>query len=232
MEEEANSHYSGSCSPSPSESGTQYARRACNSATWIHEEVKEMEAKLNKHIAYLNESMESMVPALEFLAVEARMNKMQNIAAGRKELATENNLNARLDAIEKRLSDRQSMSLAQTLKATNALKQLAKVYCDQGTQTEGPTLDDQCPKQPQIFSFSGNLEQALEDEHREGGLGDRGPGPRNQDRDDSPEPKDPSEAGDTSEGSIKKVEPSKLQVQERDDKQSNAREIRPIFCQG
>jgi hypothetical protein len=124
------------------------------------------------------------------------------------------------------------MLLAQTLKAINALKLPAKIYCDQGTQTEAPTLNDQCPKQPQILSFSGNPRQALKDEHLEGGVGDRGPGPRNQDRDDSPEPKDPSEAGDTSGGIIKKVEPVKLQVQERDDEQSNVTEIRPIFLPG
>jgi hypothetical protein len=232
MEEETYSHYSGSRSPSPSESGTQYARRACNSATWIHEEVKDMGTKLDEHIAYFKESMESIVPALEFLAVEARMNKMQNIAAGHKELAIERNLNARLDAIEKRLSDRQSLSLAQTLKAINTLKLPAKVYCNQETQTEAPALNNQCSKQPQIFSFSGNPGQALEDERLEGGVGDRGPGPRNQDRDDSPEPKDPSETGDTSEEDTKEVEPVKLQVQERDDEQSSARETRPIFLPG
>jgi hypothetical protein len=232
MEEEVYSHYSGSRSPSPSESGTQYARRACNSTTWIHEEVQDMGTKLDKHIAYFNESMESIVPALEFLAVEARMNKMQNIAAGHKELATECNLNERLDAIETRLSDWQSLSLAQTLKAINALKQLAKVYSDQGTQTEAATLGNQCLKLPQIFSFCGSPRQALKDERLEGGVGDRGPGPRNQDRDDSPEPKDLSEAGDTSVEDIKEVELAKWQVQKRDDEQSSAKEIRPIFLLG
>jgi hypothetical protein len=101
MEEEAYSHYSGSRSPSPSESGTRYARRACNSTTWIYEEVKDMGTKLHEHIAHLNEVMEEMVPAVNSLSTEARVNMMQNKAAIQRASALEQNLNARLDAIEK-----------------------------------------------------------------------------------------------------------------------------------
>jgi hypothetical protein len=81
MEEEAYSNYSGSCCPSPSKSGTQYAKRACNSATWVHEEVIEMESELDKHIAYFNRIMKEMVPAISSLSTEARINMMQNKAA-------------------------------------------------------------------------------------------------------------------------------------------------------
>jgi allophanate hydrolase subunit 1 len=97
MEEEVYSHYSGSRSPSPSESGTQYARRACNSTTWIHEEVKDMGSKLAEHITHFNEVMEEVVPAVNSLSTEARVSMMQNKATVQRVSALEQNLNARLD---------------------------------------------------------------------------------------------------------------------------------------